>query len=309
MSQIVGIICKNAIVLAAETQHTVGDSRKLTNAKKLSVVKFKNGDVIIGEVGMTATSRKAVQLIREAAADIMIESEDSVVKIAESAICQIRQDVLAGYQKRDYTLDEQESIFKSNRFGLVIAHYYIPPSSLPSHYVHHYGVPCLWTITLTSPQAERQNPFAVMGAADDLATFILKQFKCEELSWYEATCLAIDALEGIKSEDIYCGGGTEFGSVDPLIGNTPTARVGESWSQLVGRVTEKLKVFRETYREQYRTGLAAIMKEIHKENFDEAMEEQRQENEKKKHEIKEVLKRMKESIQKPFENTDLSNQN
>jgi hypothetical protein len=41
MTQIVGIICKQSIIVACESQYTLG-RRKVTDAQKISGIKFKN---------------------------------------------------------------------------------------------------------------------------------------------------------------------------------------------------------------------------------------------------------------------------
>jgi 20S proteasome alpha/beta subunit len=267
MSQIIGIICKDSIVIASETQYTVSGDTKLTTAKKLSIVKFKNGDVIVGEAGDVSSSARAVQYLNEITSGKEITSENCVAEYAEEAVRRVRQDLLDSYQKRDYTVSEQDEIFRSKYFALIVA-YYFNPTRTPIHINPQDAIPRLYTINMLSPFAQKEHPFAVIGAADTVATFVLKKFDCHELSWRKGASLVMDVLEQIKVDNIYCGGEIQFGCINPNIGILPTAAVGENWSGLVPRVVQKLKVLRDKMTGQYKNGLEEIMAEIHRENYE-----------------------------------------
>lgn len=272
MSQIIGIICKDAIVIASETQHTVSGDTKLTTAQKLSVVKFKNGDVIVGEAGNVSASSRAVQYLNEIASDEEIINEHCVAEHAEEAVRRVRQDLLHTYQERDYSIAEQEEIFRDKYFALMVA-YYFNPSDMPIHMVAERAIPRLYTIDSLNSLASKEHPFAVIGAANNVATFLLKKFNCHELSWRKATCLAMDVLEQIKVDNIYCGGEIQFGCINSNIGILPTAVVGNNWSDLVPRTVKKLQDFRNKMIEQYKNGLEEVMAEIHRENYEKVKRE------------------------------------
>jgi hypothetical protein len=103
-------------------------------------------------------------------------------------------------------------------------------------------VPVLFTISLGDPNPDLEHPFTTIGTADRLAKFILKQFKMVNLSWNEATCIAIDAIERIKDDDIRCGGTTQFGTVFERKFVIPTATVDDD--NFVNNIVNELKPYR-----------------------------------------------------------------
>lgn len=259
MTQIVGIICRESIIVACESQYTVG-TRKLLNAVKMSVVKFKNGEALIAESGSMAKSSLALRYINESAKDKEIESEYSVSEIAEDAIVRVRNRLLSAIQKRPYSVSEQDAIFKSgdNYFALMIANYFRPKSK-------EEPIPCLFTITLASAITERERPFAVLGAAPELAMFFLKQFQCEQMLGGEAMCLAIDTLERIKLDEITCGGQVRVAILDPKILETKT--VGFLRCDDTDHIVEKLTSLRAKHTDWYKSKLAELMKQVQKEDY------------------------------------------
>lgn len=113
MTQIVGIVYQEGILVASESQYTAG-RQKTFDAEKISIVKFKNGDVIVAECGVVSTSNRAVRYFTEAAKDAEIDSEDAVSKIIESVIKKIRLEILESLQERPYSAPEQDEIFNSD---------------------------------------------------------------------------------------------------------------------------------------------------------------------------------------------------
>ncbi len=264
MTQIVGIVYQEGILVASESQYTAG-RQKTFDAEKISIIKFKNGDAIVAECGVVSTSNRAVRYFTEAAKDAEIDSEDAVSKIIESVIKKIRLEILESLQERPYSAAEQDEIFNSDnyRFGLMVAHYFKPPRM---EIARPKPIPCLYKITLQDGLAERLRSYGVMGAIDRLAVFILKQFNCNELKWGGAACLAIDVLERIKDDDNTCGGKIIFATVDPVMLHQPTAAIFDG--DLVKRATEKLNFMRLQHDERYKKELQAVMGEIHREDYD-----------------------------------------
>jgi predicted Zn finger-like uncharacterized protein len=273
MTQIVGIVCKEGIVVASESQYTTG-TRRLLNAVKLSTVKFKNdehispelGSALVAEAGSMAKASLAVRYMNDLAKDREINSsEDAVAKIAQEAITKVRREILDTMQERPYSPSEQDDIFSSqeNDFALMIAYYYFPPIIQTNR--RPKPIPHLYTVWLHNPIAEPQTPFAVLGAAPELAMFVLKQFPCETLLWGEASCLAVDVLERINNDDITCGGPIKLGTVHSVI--EPYSVAAIYGDELVSRILKKLEPVKKRSNERQRKELGAVMKRIHNEDF------------------------------------------
>jgi hypothetical protein len=282
MTQIVGIVCKDGIVIASESQYTTG-TRKLLHGVKLSTIKFKNSTILggvfdgalIAEAGNEAFSSLAVGYINEQAKDTAINGIHSVAEIVETAVNRIRREILSSMQERPYSIAEQDEIFgpySKPYFQLMFGHYYFPPKESGERPVAR-----LYTISLDSAKASPKFPFAMIGSAPELALFMLKQFPCEQLLWGEASCLAIDVLQRINNDDIYCGGPIKLGTVWSVIGTQSLAAI--YGDDLVSRVLKKLEALRKKTSSREKKELGAVMKKIHHENFKEGMKRVKAEEE------------------------------
>jgi 20S proteasome alpha/beta subunit len=301
VTQIVGIVCSEGIVVASESQYTTG-TRKLLNAVKLSTLKFKDhgsiaqnwGRALIAEAGSMTHSSLAVRYMNDIAKDREInDSEDVVAKIAQEAVTKVRREILDTMQERGYSPGEQDDIFSSqdNDFALMIAYYYFPPDIQTN--LKQKPIPHLYTIWLHKPIAEPQTPFAVLGAAPELAMFVLKQFSCETLLWGEASCLAVDVLERINNDDITCGGPIKLGTVNPMVESQSVAYIHED--ELVGRVLKKLEPVKKRNNERQRKELGAVMKKIHQEDFKKLTETLKYEFKGHEKAVNETIANMKEN--------------
>ncbi|MGD1088950.1 MAG: hypothetical protein ABR955_09545 [Verrucomicrobiota bacterium] len=235
MTQIIGIVCKQSILVASESRYTKG-RRTVTGNQKISAIRFKNlEDALVAEAGIAEHSNLAVRFMREIAAERIIDSESSVAEIAEEAMEKTREYILnrRPKQKRPYTDGELSAIFThgDNKCALMVAYYF-------------GGKPYLSTIHLKSWTVEKCFPFATIGAADDLATFMLKQFQFEKLAWKEAFPMIIDVLDRIEDEDTTCGGQVKVAGLDPLIWKPRPMMAGFWQDEDTNRVVKKLRALR-----------------------------------------------------------------
>ena len=160
MTQIIGIICREYILVASESQYTAG-KKKTLEAQKINAIKFKNYEgALVAEGGSVKTSNRVIHYVREMAAETTIDSEISVSQIAEKAMEKTRQEILSllPSKKENYSDGELEGIFTNKkRFcGLLIAYYF-------------NRKPCLYTIYLNQEHAEPQSSYALLGCDNDLA--------------------------------------------------------------------------------------------------------------------------------------------
>lgn len=94
----------------------------------------------------------------------------------------------------------------------------------------------------------------------------MKQFKCSELVWGEAACLAVDALERITDDDNTCGGDIVFAILNPSILDYPVAI--PYGGDEIGRIRSKLKVMRTQNDARYKSELGKVMNDIQKEDYE-----------------------------------------
>jgi 20S proteasome alpha/beta subunit len=201
MTQIIGIVCqesdgeslsqRDAVVIACESQYTTGNS-KTTDAQKLSIIEFKNGQALIAEAGPTTNSARAVRYISEAARETIIETEYSVSGIIEQALKKIRNEMLVLSGGENYPWDEKESFFKAQgrKFGLMAAYFHgEEPIKKRPHLVK---------MELVDEFATHEFPFASLGSAASLTDFIFKKITNKKLRWEFAIPLAIHVIEQVK---------------------------------------------------------------------------------------------------------------
>jgi len=180
---IVGIICKDAIVLAADSQTTKGNARQL-GANKISVADFKNGKAIIAESGSASLSVSAIQVFQRMALATKIENELTIAKTAEAAIRNIRAELMSQHPNSSSPIDWQNFFFQEvNYFELMIAYFF-------------EGRPCLyklnpaWCIPVTAT-----SHFMTSGIASDLANYILQEYSDPKMDNKLASVIAIKVIE------------------------------------------------------------------------------------------------------------------
>jgi len=61
MSQIIGIICKDCILVASESQGTMDDGRKQFDANKIELVRFKDKWALVALAGGIAAAGRVIQ--------------------------------------------------------------------------------------------------------------------------------------------------------------------------------------------------------------------------------------------------------
>jgi 20S proteasome alpha/beta subunit len=66
MTIIVGLICKDGIVLAGDSQTTTGTSKRC-DAKKFALVKFTDAEVLVAQAGNASTAGRAIEIFRDSA--------------------------------------------------------------------------------------------------------------------------------------------------------------------------------------------------------------------------------------------------
>ena len=209
MTQIVGIVCKEAIVVASESQYTIGKFNfKRNEQPKMDVLTFNNSAwALVAFAGDVTSAFLVIGMMKEAAKTISLNSDLTVIDLAKDAIKRYRLEVLDFYnQKPDFSATQQDEIFGrgDQNIEFVIAYY-------------HKEKPFLYKIDVFSGKSSRIEDYVVTGCGSTLATFMLDQFQsqCKEMKMGQAVLLTIDALERIKESDPGCGGTVKVGILKP----------------------------------------------------------------------------------------------
>jgi len=195
MTLIVGIVAKDAIVMASESQTTAGDV-KLFGAQKLQALKFGNQEVLVGVRGIVTSGLQVVRFMQEMASGKDIESNSTVTDVTKEAMIKFRGETTVFYTQQR-SMEELDLHFKSpdHSFDLMIAHW-------------HGETPCLYTVSVASGDPEPHSSFAAIGSAANLANSTLARRSLNGIGWKSALLVAIDAVERAMGSggDLYCGG-------------------------------------------------------------------------------------------------------
>jgi 20S proteasome alpha/beta subunit len=180
---IIGIICKDAIVLAADSQTTKG-TVKQSGTNKISEIKFTNGNALVAEAGSASLSNRVVELFKRDAVVTDIVDDSTISKLLQKCLREVRHDLtslhagnISPKEQQEYFLDE------NNCFELMLAYY---QGSKPRIYKFNP----LWCIP--SPAITY---FETSGIASELANYILREHTAPGMDSKFASVIAIKVVK------------------------------------------------------------------------------------------------------------------
>ena len=197
---IVGIICKDGIVLAADSQITAGTLRTETN--KISVIEFLNGKILVAESGDMPLSNRAVHNLRDSAKDCTIEDEETVPMLLQSAMCEARNSQISLYPSGTYTPEHWKAFFLGDSAAELVVGYY-----------HFDKTPYLFSIDLAEciPRKPSRCHFVTSGIGSDLGQHLLIEYSKAEMDLRLGAVVAIHTVETVIKRNPYCNKPTRLG--------------------------------------------------------------------------------------------------
>jgi 20S proteasome alpha/beta subunit len=202
---IIGIICKDGIILASDSQTSYGTSKR-TDTDKICHVNFASSNhVLVAQSGNAELSARAIEEFEKMAKGAQFDDYRKPVEVLEEALRSLKQNVihLNNWESQPALADE---FFKDldNNFGLMIAYYYGTPP-VPYVYIVHFwpGI------------ASRQRGFSTLGCGSTVAEFILSRSKVSEMEFGMAMMTAVYTVEEVKKVDAFCGGQTKIARLTP----------------------------------------------------------------------------------------------
>jgi hypothetical protein len=161
---IVGIVCRDAVVLAADSQTSYG-TLKLAGTNKISRVDFKGGkSVLVAESGMVTLSRQAIDIFSTKAKQTAATSKEGISRLLKESLFEVRLGQIGLYPKRKYTLEEWKEYFRDKN-----------PVELTTAYFWE-DEPCLFTISIDECQVVWAKEYSVSGVGDYLGHYLLKEY-------------------------------------------------------------------------------------------------------------------------------------
>jgi len=265
MTQIVGIVCKETVILASESQYTIGEY-KVLEQPKMDYFTFKDGNQgLVALAGAVKAAKRTIELLKQTAKETNCETEEAAVEAIRDSIIKYRREVADFYHRSSdkLSVSEQDEIFgqTDRAFEITCAFAYGKD--------HFTKTPCLYKFTSFDGEPEKIKDYVVSGSGSHLATFILEKFQYVGMDWKSALPLVIDAIERIKRSDRSCGGKINVGLLHANMFNK--VRIGFFPEDETNRVVQKLSKLTDDLHDWVKNKYELIMEEIHKENFEEHM--------------------------------------
>ncbi len=166
---IVGMICKRAIVLAADSQTSYGLT-KIPGTNKITVVTLQNGkEVLVAESGMVVPSGQVVSIFSDKAALATVESRDTIPELMRASMMETRKKQIELYPS-GHSLEEWKTLFRDQiPVELTVAYYY-------------GDTPYLFTISLDECICRFVTTFSTSGIGRDLGNYLFDQYFAPEMA-------------------------------------------------------------------------------------------------------------------------------
>jgi 20S proteasome alpha/beta subunit len=202
---IVGIICKDGIVLAADSQTTRGASKQ-SGTDKINVIEFANGKALMAESGSAALSGRVIEIFQKKSAATKITDESTISKLAEESLREVRLSITSLHPEKNTSEDWQDYFGREiNYFELMLAYYF-------NRKPHLYIFNPLWAIPVKS-----SSYFATSGIAAELANYILREHTEPKMDSEFASVIAIKVVEDAIEYVEGCGSPPRVALIQPPI--------------------------------------------------------------------------------------------
>lgn len=200
MTVIVGLVCKDGLVVASESQESSEDEKRL-DVKKIygtETFGFTDAEIIVGGTGSSAFIARAAELIAELGYAPHFTTPRTIANVVEDAMGQMKDrygadldvELLVGVYCKNCPPDDEED-------------QPIPKIALYSVYPPEEGEKV--------GVAEIVHDYAAMGSGGSFARYLLNRLHDEDNSTTEMTTEAgvreaIYIIEEAKKVDVWCGG-------------------------------------------------------------------------------------------------------
>jgi len=244
MTILAGIICKEFIVLGADSRWTNSTDGSMVNADKISIVNFGDDQVMVGQAGLRPITTEIVETMRKKAIGISITEPRDVTKIVKDSIRETKT-----------SLDPAAKLFgKTYGAALMIAFY---AQNRPHFYTCHIfgtGIP---------EPAESQ--YATAGCADMLANYFLSEFSAPRAIDEIQLSALIYTIMKVKENNAFCGGPTTIKYLTTFFTRLDSSRVAKATTidpGFIERFEKALKMRDEQNKPERNAQLIAVLREV-----------------------------------------------
>jgi 20S proteasome alpha/beta subunit len=201
---ITGIICKDHIVLASDSQTTQG-TMKQCSTEKISIVKLANASALVAEAGSAVLSGRAIEILQKLAKDRPLDDYRTLADLSQVAMRKLKDELKI--QNCDCSMEALRDFLLRSEIGceLMLAYFFD-------------GKPQLYTVDLLVGIANKvKSHFAAIGCGANLGGYLLSEHATPDMDPEFAAVISIYVVETVKKHDAFCDGPTRLGAVrNPL---------------------------------------------------------------------------------------------
>jgi hypothetical protein len=208
MTIAIGLISRNvgpnpAILMATDSQITRETSKRL-DSKKIRVIEFSNGHVLVAQAGPDALSNRAIDIFSKKAKGKPITEVETPARLIEESVRELRKHLIDVNQACNFSDDAWRRYFKENNFELIVGYFF-------------NRAPCLYTVDIDwcLPTLVRGS-YTAIGVGRDLGEFLLGEYRHLDPGFENAWPIAVSVVEKVIDNVNGCDRPTRVGIVYPL---------------------------------------------------------------------------------------------
>ena len=217
----IGLISKQTekhhgeIILAADSETGYGDGSKDLDTKKLHEIQFADGRILMADAGILKNINLALAFIRDNAHSISMKNWQNVKDVIDKSMRQVRDSLLEGLNLND---ERRSSFLRIDCYFELLIGFYCGGKP----YLVHVD------IEFCNASPVERSDFAAIGIGNDLAKYLLKEFKAADAGFALGQSEAISVIETVKANVKGCSGPTQVGLVWPMDDTSATVIIDAS---------------------------------------------------------------------------------
>lgn len=120
-----GAMNRPTIFLACDSQTTGPGAAKSLDAQKLRTVEFANAEILVAHAGICDLAESVIEIMQRKAKNTTLESEETVTRVAQKSICEVRDHLIAINKECNFSEDAWKRFFRDeNQLVLLLGFYF-----------------------------------------------------------------------------------------------------------------------------------------------------------------------------------------
>ena len=171
------------------------------NAKKINIIDFANARILTVQSGKAREAALAIKTIQSKAKGVKIEDYKTIKNVFEESIREVRKSLLEGW---NFTEDRAKTYLQLEADCQFLVAFYFSGEPYLLHIDNYFCTLC----------PTDNEDYAAIGIGNDLAKYLLKEYKQVDPNFEYADLIATDVIEKVKANVKDCDGPTWIGIVE-----------------------------------------------------------------------------------------------